>query len=55
MFQAVRKYIEDPVLYDASGDLGLVKFDLHLVLLLHAVRPNRAAVANNFLVRLANK
>lgn len=49
-----QKYIDKPVLFDRP-DIGLVKFDIRYVILLHSVSPTEVYVYNNFFLRFANK
>ncbi|XP_008399781.1 tubulin--tyrosine ligase-like protein 12 [Poecilia reticulata] len=51
--KVVCKYLHDPVLF--SREVGMVKFDIRYMLMLHSVQPLRLYVYNVFWLRFANK
>ncbi|XP_010792488.1 tubulin--tyrosine ligase-like protein 12 [Notothenia coriiceps] len=51
--KVVCKYIEDPVLFNRE-EVGMVKFDIRYMLMLHSVQPLRLYAYNVFWLRFAN-
>ncbi|KAI4802867.1 hypothetical protein CesoFtcFv8_026105 [Champsocephalus esox] len=52
--KVVCKYIEDPVLFNRE-EVGMVKFDIRYMLMLHSVQPLRLYAYNVFWLRFANR
>ena len=48
------RYVEDPVLFDKE-EVGMVKFDLHYIVLLHSVSPLKSSIYRRPVVRFAKK
>ncbi|XP_017296191.1 tubulin--tyrosine ligase-like protein 12 isoform X2 [Kryptolebias marmoratus] len=52
--KVVCKYLDDPVLFNRE-EMGLVKFDIRYMLMLHSVQPLHLYVYNVFWLRFANR
>ena len=48
------RYLHDPVLFDRE-EIGMVKFDIRYILLLHTVKPLQVYAYNRFWLRFANQ